>query len=197
MRFRLEIPPGVLHPGHFASSQFLATHLATLPHQKKRMADIGTGSGFLALVAASRGAAVTALDINPQAVICARDNAARNGLADRITAIESDVFGALPEGARFDYVVTNPPFYPRDARDPGDQAFAAGARYEFFITLTRQIRSRLTQDGALILVQSSDVDFAPIAHMLASRGLAERSVRHERSLFETLSIREYRFALAS
>ncbi|MEO5762338.1 MAG: class I SAM-dependent methyltransferase, partial [Vicinamibacteria bacterium] len=197
MGFHLEIPPGVLHPGHFASSQFLARHLGTLPYQNKWVADIGTGSGLLALVVANKGATVTALDINPQAVTCARDNAFRNGLGDRITAIESDVFGAVPPVMRFDYVVTNPPFYPRDARDLADQAFAAGSRYDFFITLTHQIRNRLTEKGMLILVHSSDVNFAPIADMFASRGLIEHSVRHKRGLFETLSVREYRIDLTT
>jgi len=69
--------------------------------------DFGTGSGILAIAAARLGAKrVLALDIDPQAVKAARQNAAANGVADAVEVRE----GTLPEGAsteRFGLAVAN------------------------------------------------------------------------------------------
>ena len=52
----------------------------------KRVIDYGCGSGILAIAAAKSGAtAVSAVDIDPQALIATRDNAERNGVAQLIT----------------------------------------------------------------------------------------------------------------
>jgi ribosomal protein L11 methyltransferase len=69
--------------------------------------DLGTGSGILAVAAARLGARrVIALDIEPQAVKAARENAAANGVGDVVEVRE----GTLPEsttGERFDIIVAN------------------------------------------------------------------------------------------
>ena len=66
--------------------------------------DLGTGTGVLAVVLAQRGVErVVATDINPRAVACARDNAQRLGAADRVEALEADLY---PDG-RADLVVCN------------------------------------------------------------------------------------------
>lgn len=71
--------------------------------------DLGTGTGVLAAVLARRGAAqVTATDINPRAVDCARENMQRLGLEQRVSVMEADLF---PPG-RADLIVCNPPWLP-------------------------------------------------------------------------------------
>jgi len=71
--------------------------------------DLGTGTGVLAAVLARRGFdRVVATDVNPRALACARDNAERLGLADRIEATST---GLYPDG-RADLVVCNPPWLP-------------------------------------------------------------------------------------
>jgi ribosomal protein L11 methylase PrmA len=60
------------------------------------VADVGTGSGILALAAARAGAAsVVALDINPNAAKVAAENAHANGLGKPIIAVGSNL---LSEG---------------------------------------------------------------------------------------------------
>jgi methylase of polypeptide subunit release factors len=75
--------------------------------------DVGTGTGVLAFVLARAGARVIATDAEPRAVACARENAARLGLADRVEVVEADLFP--PGAARFDLVVSNPPWLPGTA----------------------------------------------------------------------------------
>lgn len=76
-----------------------------------RAMDIGTGTGVLAAVLARRGIPhVTATDLNPRAVACARENIERLGLTEQVTVQQADLF---PEG-RADLVVCNPPWLPGD-----------------------------------------------------------------------------------
>ena len=188
----LLVAPGVLHPRHFISSQLLARQVLALNLDGKTVADIGTGSGILGLLAARSGASVTAVDLNPAAVACATWNAKRNGLADRVTVIESDVFENVPREARFDVVITNPPFYPRAADSLPDRAFAAGVGNGFFAKLAESLPGRLKKGGALLMIHSSDADFLPIGRMFEGRGMSGRIVSERRGFFETLTIREFR-----
>jgi release factor glutamine methyltransferase len=75
--FRLTVRPTVFHPRYFLTSEFFANFLlASLDLTGKRVADVGTGSGILALAAARVGAAnVVAIDINPNAAEAAAENA--------------------------------------------------------------------------------------------------------------------------
>lgn len=71
--------------------------------------DIGTGSGVLAAVLAQRGIQrVVATDLDPRALICARENVRRLGLSERVDVVQADLF---PEG-RAALVVCNPPWIP-------------------------------------------------------------------------------------
>ncbi|MGB8302972.1 MAG: 50S ribosomal protein L11 methyltransferase, partial [Pseudolabrys sp.] len=55
--FRLIVRPMVFHPRYFRTSAFFARFLLNLDLSGKRVADVGTGSGILALAAAQAGAA--------------------------------------------------------------------------------------------------------------------------------------------
>ena len=85
--------------------------LAAWPVAGKRAFDVGTGTGVLALLLARAGARVVATDLDPRAIACARENAARLDLAARVEVTEADLF---PEGEA-DLVVSNPPWVPAEA----------------------------------------------------------------------------------
>src|SRR4051794_20854778 len=76
------------------------------------IADVGTGSGILAVCAAKyvQNSHVMAIDISPAALVVARRNAERHGVADRIKFMEGDILSTEPPEPRFDYIVSNPPY---------------------------------------------------------------------------------------
>ena len=78
-----------------------------------RIADIGTGSGCIAIALAAHlpDAEIWATDVSPRALAVAAGNAARNGTGDRIRFVEADLCAGLPPES-FAIVVSNPPYVP-------------------------------------------------------------------------------------
>ncbi len=76
------------------------------------LADIGTGSGCLAVTLAAErpDAQVWATDLSADALREARKNVARYGLEGRVTLLQGDLLGPLPPALRLDIVVSNPPY---------------------------------------------------------------------------------------
>ena len=89
---------------------------AATPAVAGRVLDIGTGVGAAALCYAVRvpGAHVTGLELQPELAAFAAQNAARNGLGDRIRIVAGDLLDpsdALAPGS-FEHVMANPPYMP-------------------------------------------------------------------------------------
>lgn len=87
-----------------------------------RILDLGTGSGAIALALAKTwpGAVLTATDTSDEALALAAENEAKTGLQGRVTWLKSDWFTAVPAEARFDLIVSNPPYL-----SPGETAETA------------------------------------------------------------------------
>jgi methylase of polypeptide subunit release factors len=112
--------------------------------------DVGTGTGVLAILLARAGARVVATDDAPVAVACARENAARLGVADRVEVVLADLF---PPAGRFDLVVSNPPWLPADAVSPLERAvYDSGGR--FLARLVAGLPERLRPGGEAWIVLS-------------------------------------------
>jgi len=88
--------------------------LPAVSSQPPTALDFGTGSGCLAIALAIKcpAAEVSALDISAAALTVARRNAARHGVAERIRFLEGEGFGPVPEGSRYDLIISNPPYVP-------------------------------------------------------------------------------------
>jgi ribosomal protein L11 methyltransferase len=92
--------------GHHATTRLCLELLQSIELAGRRVIDVGTGSGVLALAAFRLGAShVTAMDNDPDALQNARENIARNGAPESITVIEADISSG--PGARADVVVAN------------------------------------------------------------------------------------------
>jgi release factor glutamine methyltransferase len=139
-----------------------------------RVLDVGTGSGALALVAARRGARVTAVDVSRRAVCAARLNAWRAGL--RVRALRGNLFAPVA-GESFDLVLANPPYVPTpDAhREPRGRARAWDAGHDGRLVLDRICRDApalLRPGGVLLLVHSALSGPEPTLEQLRAGGLA-------------------------
>ena len=83
------------------------------PGGLRRVVDVGTGSGCLGIAVAKYWpeVKVDAVDISPDALELARRNAERQGVADRVECIESDLLEGVA-GRRYDVILANPPYVP-------------------------------------------------------------------------------------
>ncbi len=152
-----------------------------LDHAKRRMADstsplwiadVGTGSGILAVCAAKylEGAHVVALDISRRALGVAQANIRGYGLSDRIDLVTGDVLASLTPRPCLDFIVSNPPYVTTDemqqlAPDVANYeprvALEAGPRgTEVIERLAAQSAERLIPGGFLIFEISPMIEEA-------------------------------------
>lgn len=134
------------------------------------IADVGAGSGVLAVCAAKYlpQAHVTAIDIHGAALEVARSNAAEHGVAERIEFLEGDLMAGLPAEPAFDFIVSNPPYVserefadlaPEVRRHEPRQALVAGERgTEIIERLVAQAAERLKPGGWLIVEVSPMIE---------------------------------------
>jgi methylase of polypeptide subunit release factors len=98
--------------------------------------DIGTGTGVLAAVLCRRGISrVIATDQDQRALVCARENIERLGLAERVDVVHADLF---PEG-RAALIVCNPPWIPARPSSPIERGI-----YDFESQMLRGFLAGLT-----------------------------------------------------
>lgn len=127
----------------------------------KRVADVCTGSGCLAILLARHftAARVDACDLSPAALEVARINVAEHGLGRRVRLHASDVFDSVPP-ARYDLILSNPPYEPSALVDAQAPEFAAEPRLahdggrdglDIIRKLLRQSPARLEPHGILVI----------------------------------------------
>lgn len=113
----------------------------------RRVLDVGTGSGLVALMMAQRfeEAGVTAIDIEPGACQQARENVAASPFAGRISVVEAALQSF--QGGVYDAIVCNPPFYAGTLKSKtAARTMARSAETLPFADLFRHV-ARLLADG--------------------------------------------------
>jgi len=188
---RVQVPPGVFHPGVFFSTPIFIKFLQDVDFQDKKVLDIGTGSGLLALFAAQKGGIVTALDIHALAVETTRRNAAVNGLA--LTVLQSDLFDALPPQP-FDFILVNPPYYPRAPRNKAEHAFFAGEHLEYFEKFFRQVPSYITAETKIWMILSEDCDLEKIGQLAEAQGFKAQTLGEQKKWAERFFVVGYQLS---
>ena len=134
----VKVVPGVFHPGFFYSTKFLMDFLPARAIQNESLLELGCGTGLISVIAAKRGFKVTASDISPRAVENAISNAKFNQITFRV--IHSDLFDVI-EKTSFDWIIINPPYYARIAKNEEEFAWHCGENFDYF----RKLFLSLTQ----------------------------------------------------
>jgi release factor glutamine methyltransferase len=162
-----EVTPAVLIPRP-ETEHVVEVAMERLGEQRRgehlRVADVGTGSGCIAIALARelRGAEIVATDISAAALQVARRNAERHGVAGRIRFVECDLLvGAAEQGRLCDVIVSNPPYVarneerqlPRDVREhePREALFGGATGTEIYRRLIAESAQHLTAGGLLVV----------------------------------------------
>lgn len=163
----LVVPPGVqpITP----TSHLLGQAVLAEAHAGDRVLDMGTGCGVNAILAASRGARVVAVDVNPEAIRAARANAWRNGVAERVEVRYSDVFSEVD--GPFDLIVFDPPFRWFKPRDLAETAITDEG-YRAVTSFFRQARTRLAPSGRMLIFFGTSGDMGYLKRLMADRGFS-------------------------
>lgn len=153
--FPLVVLPGVFNPTLFLTTRVLVRHLAEHPLPEGCTAlDLGTGSGALAVAAARTAGRVVAVDVNPEAVRCARVNLLLNRVDDHAEVRHGELFEPVA-GQRFDRILCNPPFYRGSPRTELEKAFTAS---DFAERFAAGLPRHLAAGGCALVVLSSAGD---------------------------------------
>jgi release factor glutamine methyltransferase len=138
--------------------------------------DFGTGSGCVAVALAVKcpEANIIALDIAPEALEMAKNNADRHGVSERIRFVLGDGLPAVPTGAVFDLVAANPPYIPsaeiaglqREVReyDPRRALDGGFDGLEFYRHLASEA-GPLLKPGGKIMLEFGDGQEEPVANL--------------------------------
>jgi release factor glutamine methyltransferase len=173
---QLQVTPDVLVPRP-ETELLVELALQHLPQgQPRKVLDLGTGSGAIALAIATERprADITAVDISPQALSVASANASRLGLT-RIEWRLGSWFRAVP-GARFDLIVSNPPYVASNDPALGNLAYepalalSSGATgFDALQTIALNAAGHLNPGGWLLL-EHGHTQAAEVAALLQRQG---------------------------
>ena len=164
----------------------------------ERVLDMGTGCSILGILAAKKACSVVAVDVNPYAVCCARENATFNNVRGKMAFIKGDLFTPLREAEKFDVILFNAPYLPADESEAESwigRAWAGGASgrrvIDHFIS---EAPKHLKRAGRVLLMQSTLANVDETVRRFAECGMSARVVA-ERALpfFETIILFEARF----
>ncbi len=142
-----------------ATERLVAEAAARIGDRPARVADVGTGSGAIAvsLALAAQRAEVWATDLSAAAVLLARANARRLGVGERVHVVRGDLLERVP--GELDLIAANLPYlpsadrecYPELAGEPDEAVFAGGDGLDPYRRLLGAAEERLAPDGAVVI----------------------------------------------
>jgi len=155
-------------PPHFTiSTKILLDFLKPMNLENKAFLELGCGSGIIALFAASKGAKVTASDINQVAIDALKEASIKNKIA--LEVLYSDLFENLA-AETFEYIIINPPYYPKKPKNVKEHAWFCGEDFEYFKKLFFQLQHHIAPNTWMIL--SEDCQIEHIKQLATKNGLS-------------------------
>ncbi len=160
----------------------MLSYFAQTPSAKK-VCDLGTGSGIIALLLAweNRFMHVDGIEIQPQAVEIARKNVELNDMSDKINIIEGDIrnFRNMPGAGEYDLVVSNPPYFAVNSGFSVENENIAMARDERTCTLNDVCAAAeyFTRWGGKFTLVHRPERLAEIFSSLSAHGLEPKRMR--------------------
>jgi len=156
---QLETAPGRVFTPRPATQQLVEAALDRIDGVPMRIADVGTGSGAIAVALAVNkpNVEIWATDTNEDAVELARANAERLGVSDRVHVLQGNLLEPLSEPV--DLVVANLPYLPESRHDPRyddepkEAVYAPGDGLGPYRHLLDACRDGKLQTGGSILIQ--------------------------------------------
>jgi len=127
--------------------------------------ELGCGSGIISAFSAYQKAKVTASDINVLALENTQLNAKKNNV--EIKTIDSNLFQEIPLQL-FDYIIINPPYYPRIPKNDIEKAWYCGNEFEYFKDLFSTIQPYFNNTSKVIMILSEDCEIEIIRDIAAN-----------------------------
>lgn len=177
----VKVMPGVFHPGLFSSTRFLLSYLKNQNVKGKTMLELGCGTALISIFSALRGAVVTASDLNPTALENAKTNAEINRV--NITFVLSDLFEKI-DRQTFDWVVVNPPYYPREAKNPEELAWHCGEDFEYFRNFFQGLRGFTNSKTEVVMVLTAGCDLQAIFKIASTNGITAQRIATKKVFFD-------------
>lgn len=179
---RIKIHADVFPPQLTFSTKILLDFINEINLDRQSLLELGCGSGIISLLAAKKGAHVTASDINQTALDYLANNAIRNRLP--VNTIYSDLFENL-RNQTFNYIIINPPYYPRKPKNIKDEAWFCGENFEYFENLFAQLPNFLSSETKCYMILSQDCDLEKIKAIASENAIAFELVLEKKELAET------------
>jgi release factor glutamine methyltransferase len=179
---KIKIHPDVFPPQLTFSTKILLKFIKDLELKNNTFLELGCGSGIISLLATKKGAQVTASDINQTALDFLISNAEKNHL--NLKTVYSDLFQNIETHA-FDYIIINPPYYPKVAKSIKEQAWFCGENFEYFEKLFGQLPNYLADQTNCFMILSQDCEIEKIKAIAVKNAMAFELVMEKNNLAET------------
>lgn len=178
----VKVHPDVFPPQLTFSTKILLDFVNELELENKTFLELGCGSGIISLLATQKGALVTASDINKTALDYLLTNSKQNNLPIKI--VYSDLFENLKNHS-FDYIIINPPYYPKSPKNTKEQAWFCGENFDYFENLFTQLPDELSTATNCFMILSQDCDIEKIKAIALKNAMALELVYETKELVET------------
>jgi len=184
--FTFKISPNVYEP---AEDSFLAADNLNIKENDCAL-DIGTGCGILAIAAAKTARRVVAVDVNPHAVTCTKQNADINHLTHKVETRRGDLFQPVQPNEKFSLIIFNAPYLPSEPKENESwmgKSWAGGPTGRQLIDrFIKEAPKYLRRNGRILLVQSTLANIDETLRRLREEGLQSQIVAEKKVAFETI-----------